>query len=284
MIDTISGIGFDYDKFQNNGSTIFQYSGLDEEVSGLYVAEAKNPVIYRLHKRGELEYLWLGGWSETRFIKGLKEGPFKIEALGTWIDANGFEHGNSGNGGKIIRPEPIQIQVRFSDDLTLFYATVTVVDKETGVLVSDERLYEAPESEYQSQVQFSEKIFDRFVDNRPKGISDKMKYLYVRGPQGQFYSRVELQISTTPYDSILPQCRSEIVMSGRVYANPMGRRNLEYDRQYNDEIYNYRRSIMNRRGKEKYMAKQENREFDENAFIQKIREEEKQEKLKQRDK
>lgn len=102
-------------------------------------------------------------------------------------------------------------------ECTVTLSTTNAMD---GVLMSDDLLYVAPVSGYQSKVEFS----------LPMGARNEAKRFYLKGRGGNLYARIDVNLIAYP---------ERLFFTMRTWANPRGERNLDYDetlyRQYREQ-------------------------------------------------
>ncbi len=136
--------------------------------------------------------------------------------------------------------EDVQVTAVKSLDGKQYIVTVTVLDTSGGVVVTDEKIDQAPNDNYQTEAQITLAVekSDK-VDNDNKDKTDTVKkYLYVKGRGGQVYSRLEM--------SFLP--RSEALsVTIQSYSNESGSRNLRQQEGNRPPVYNRWKFKENRR-------------------------------------
>jgi len=77
-----------------------------------------------------------------------------------------------------------------SDDGSIYHLQISALDRDGGIIVSDELLKEAPENGYENQATVEIDI--------SKGVSKEDKIIYVKSRDGQVYSRIRLDIKAFP--------------------------------------------------------------------------------------
>lgn len=196
----------------------------------LHESDMNSPVVFCLHKKSYPAYL-TGG--TTLFHDVLEErfdlsDAFQTEFCVTegYNDAYG-KPGIMPDGSYIgfngSRWEAKDIQVSGSVSGSNYDIIFTPLIPNSGLILSDDLLEEAPESGYKSSVTISV----------PTGnVASIKKYIYAQTSNSSFYSRFDIKISIR---------RRGI---GRVditsWTNPAGSRNLSYDQEYQDHEHTWR--------------------------------------------
>jgi hypothetical protein len=205
-ITSISKEGYDGSMLKEERG--FNYSGPGYDEHGTlkpFVANKKFPVVFRIRKQGEISFLL-----------------YKTD----WVCQISARESGAERGYDFIRDMPVRDLAKpffdgepLASDL-LMRATLNAEDAKWtvvlssgtaggGIIVSDQLLYEAPETGYQSQYIFM-----------PEGRKPlAAKYIYLRSRNPTIYSRLEIEYCTVD--------KNFVRLRGRIVTNPYGERNLE---------------------------------------------------------
>lgn len=284
-------------------SRVNEVFGVDYDVPKPFQTSKAKPLVFRLRKRLVPAYLIYQILDNTRisFIWDKeKVGGFELLWQSEWADENGVMRKSTKNRrhasfpkkyhkdliAKGIIQDPFMLNEVFMEGKPIedngdYEITFKVREEGAGVIVSDELLYEAPADGYKPAASLA-------IHNViPKKSPHSVKYLYVKGPEGKYYSRVNIEVRLN---------KESVDLSFARYTNPTSSRNLEYDSEYQRQersrrygIARKRREVMeeikNKRWAEireckkqkiKFDEKKFNEEnkFDEEKFMEKIRAEE----------
>lgn len=209
MIAEINKIGYEF-KISGH-KTSFDY---EKGNTMVHKPDPRNPVVYRLRKKGE----------ETYVIKGDFRWQFDIE--GPWtqfgfdfisnavIKAKDGEIPSEVIGGEGLEGVRRQCDLKFRTDYDNQMKTWTVVlapgRPDGGLIVSDRLLYEAPKEGYQSS--------HTFVIKNGQILKDR--YIYLRSRNPAIYMRLDL-------DDRVAADANHAFLRGDLFINPYGERNLE---------------------------------------------------------
>ena len=228
----------------------FEYSVLGSaEIA--FVPDSKKPIVFVIRERNMPTYL-----TKVASKINCKRGETSEVSLGVakdWITSEGKPKSRHGSG----KHKDIKVSVANAEDRKSYDVIFSSLDKDSGMILSDELLYEAPEDGYSPEIKISLNTTD--------DVGDTLKYLYVKARAGAMYSRLKVEFRLARTMGI------RISISG--LTNPDGSRNLEYDGKFQFEEEGWRKEIDDRRDKEIRKAKQEKRKFYEDAFMKKIHKE-----------
>lgn len=225
-------LGFDFKnapgyEFSYADNPIRNFKYYPSTPPGLFEASETNPFIFKLRKKGKPAFLiGTGTKNDSKRIRRediTQVFDVSLYLVERWYDINGLP----GYLPRGVQPtihgyregeKDLRIQGQLSQDETQCNFEITPLVENSGIIISDELLYEAPETGYQTSVEFSVS----------PGTSGLEKYLYIKLENGKFYQRSLLEIYVS---EVGPPSTS---MSFRIstWINPEGSRNLEYDKEY----------------------------------------------------
>ena len=236
--------GYEFDRFAR--STTFRYSDVGGEE--IHSPDPSKPVVIHLRKKGKPAFMVASTSKNDDFSVRLypeKQPEKGIYLVKPWLT-------ETGQKGMLPRGHTAKLYTRRKDETDLKFACEWTAEacvirflpqlENSGVIVSDELLYEAPESGYKQEgdveIQISESHSVR-------------KYLYVKSEDGRYYSRIDMDIDAYAE-------RASILCLVR--TNATGSRNLEYDSKYQYEENNWRRKMTglrsaSKRTREEYVKK-----------------------------
>ena len=189
----------------------------------ILVASKANPLVFTLRKKGMPAYI-LGnkGRGNQRILEDvLDDINTSLYLVAPWIDSDGLPGNFPGEEeSKYGQVKPsgnkdLLIEGTLSTDETQFDWQISPIPPNSGIILSDELLYEAPETGYQSAIQLSV----------PINTIELKKYLYIKLDDGKFYGRLDSEFSVDSLDGN----SSEVMILIGSWINPDGSRNLEYD-------------------------------------------------------
>ncbi|MHC4525438.1 MAG: hypothetical protein ACYSU8_07880 [Planctomycetota bacterium] len=257
--------------------TSFQYDISIKKKSGLTVPFDPNSdetYMFKIRHRCTVNYLLTDSfrWS----FRKSENSPFAPLLIGKWNGPYGKEMNLKARRSE--KSKPLEISCLFNEDYSEFELSFNCTVEESGIYLSDTLLYEAPAEGYQRQIIYRNVMVESGKNEQKKGWYRKKLYLYVKGPNGKYYSRIDLWVSTHP-----PTQHNEdacVQIGGDIYTNPEGRRYLDYDSSYNDDEGIFRNKLVNERHKAKIEARKNKKPFDEKAFKEKVDKERKMKKEK----
>ena len=219
--------------YAENPKTSFGYAHI--ALPDSFEASESNPFIFTLRKKGKPAFLiGTGTENDNKRIRRddiTQAFDVSLYLVEPWFDNNGLP----GYLPRGVKPsihgyregeKDLRIQGQLSQDETQFNLEITPLVENSGIMISDELLYEAPETGYQTSVQLSVL----------PGTSGLEKYLYIKLENGKFYQRSLIEIYVS---KIAPPSVSMIFRISN-WINPEGSRNLEYDSDYNWEEKQWR--------------------------------------------
>jgi len=194
-----------------NPTRSFDYSAIYPEA--IFVPDKNSPIIFHVREAGNgPAYLIRRPSLERNFLPDEKQGVYNLNLIGTWIDADGKLH-RALKGGHT----DLTIKYNLSKDKSAYELVFLSRDTNSGVLVKDELLDEAPIEGYKPET--------KIAVNIPKEYNKKQTYLYVKARGGQAYSRLDLEFEVRP---------SILRVGANLWANPAGSRNLKYDKDFQE--------------------------------------------------
>ena len=225
VISPIEVSGYEF-SHETNPKMMFGYA--PPATPDSFVATEANPFIFTLRKKNLPAYL-LGIGPTNESSKRIMEDVTNdinasIYIVPPWIDSGGqpgyLPGGEEPQRGQVVRKgdKDLLIEGSLSEDGTHYDLEFSPITPNSGIILSDELLYEAPEAGYQSSIQLS--ILP--------GTSELKKYLYIKLDNGKFYGRLDAEFRIDSLDKTPPKARIFI----DTWINPSGSRNLEFDEAY----------------------------------------------------
>jgi hypothetical protein len=203
-------------------------------MSGGFVATEASPFVFTLRKKGMPAYLLVNkGKGNQRILEGVLDAiNTSLYLVPPWIDPNGLPGylpgGEEPKFGQVKRwgGKDLLIEGALSGDGTQYDLEFSPIPSNSGIILSDDFLREAPETGYQPSVQLSV----------PRGTKGLKKYLYIKLDDEKFYGRLdtEINIGPTQYDN----SENKILIDS--WINPSGSRNLEFDEAYQSDEQQWR--------------------------------------------
>jgi hypothetical protein len=196
---TVEKSGYYSSKMNRYG---FDYASFWDE--SFYQSDSNNPVVFHLHKKGEAEPLLF-----RQTLYGLKP-----DGTPQYID---LVTGKKATGGSPIGDIMISLNRSLSDDPNKFNWTLIVQGVGAAGLIEshDEFMFEAPDSGYENTIQIKKQVED--TDYQRQVTAN----YYVRLADGKTYARIEAEIR--------PKYNDQGAVDLKLYLNPSGSRNLEFD-------------------------------------------------------
>ncbi len=226
--------GFDF--IEDNGNVLFYYQNIGEGGLSKLVPDPRNPVAYRLRKKGPEAFLMKGGGGFS----------FTIDESGTYKGYDFFREGSAFpiQHEELEHPkvygEPVtcdlRIRATFDPTSSLWTLVLAPGNADGGILASKDLLYEAPATGYQPSLT----ILVPAMMNREPRSGDLIRtpvparYLYLRSrkePTHSIYSRIdlgeEIRASWAPPPKKGDAPVASIHLSASATFNPYGERILE---------------------------------------------------------
>lgn len=171
-----------------------------------YHAEKAKPLIYRMRKRGTVETFLLQEVS-LRFQVTAAE---SAKAIGyDFVQRGPIRDVASPAGDDATRECDLQVKATFSANGGTWTAILAPGDLSGGIIVSDQLLYEAPETGYQPEYSFTPE------DRKPL----RARYVYLKSRDPAIYTRFEVEYVNANKEFFR--------LGGKSVTNPYGDRNLE---------------------------------------------------------
>ncbi|MHC4987957.1 MAG: Ig-like domain-containing protein, partial [Planctomycetota bacterium] len=223
-------------------------------------ANSEIPFVFKIRQHSTVNFLLEKSF--TWYFRKSKNKPFAPLLLGEWIDPYGKELNL--NAYRYAKNKCLEISCEFNKDYSEFELLFKGVIEDSSVYLSDTLLFEAPIDGYQQEVNYGNTMVRTVSDGSVSRWYNEKLYLYVKGPVGKYYSRIELSVSTVP----ATQHRKDatVQVSGEIYTNPEGRRYLDYNETYNSNERIFRRELVKKRSKARKEARGNKQPFDEKAF------------------
>ena len=191
----------------------FKYSAQSQE--DIFVPDAANPVTFHTRKKDDSEYL-VRAFHRFRFSPDKSRG-YSIDLLATNVPLNRaltkkrIEAIRAGITDPNSHPD-LKVSAAISEDKSSYDLSITAIDANSAIFVSDVFLCEAPESGYRPSAAISIDIA-----KKPKPIK---KYVYIKARGGTVYSLLVLRPSPTA---------KELKVPVRSWTNKNGLRDFEYE-------------------------------------------------------
>ena len=189
FIKGISKEGYDFNR-GDNARTAFRYKGAEGE--DVFRPDKKVPVSFILRQKGESVFLLEGQGGPT-----LKQPQSSI--------AFNFAEGRARPG---TAAHDLVVSSVYQEERQEYALVFKTKGEGSGIIVTDQMLYEAPESGYESSYAITVKLDERM----PR------KNLYIKSRDASIYTRMNL--------GLLPG-KKFIRLSYKSWTNPYGDRNLE---------------------------------------------------------
>lgn len=171
-----------------------------------YHAEKAKPVIYRIRKRGIVE-AFLFQEISLKFQVPVSESD---KAIGyDFVQRGRIRDVTKPAGDDAARVCDLQVKATFNTNNATWTAILSPGDTNGGIIVSDQLLYEAPDTGYQPEYTFTPE------DRKPV----KAKYVYLKSRDPAIYTRLEIEHINANKDFFR--------LSGKSVTNPYGDRNFE---------------------------------------------------------
>jgi len=222
-----------------NADRDFEYS--HEYTKAVFIPDKRSPLIFHVRRlEGEPAYLIYRPSVEMQFSPDQTH-EYNLDLLGAWIDDRGVLHRASGGGHT-----DLNITCALSHERDAYNLTFISTDTNSGVLVSEKTLEQAPPDGYEPEAGLQVSIPEKYEQSRIQ--------LYVKARGGQAYSRLDLELTVRP---------SNLLIAARFWTNPAASRNLKYDPQFQkyekkrryderERCYQEQLSAMRRRERLKY--------------------------------
>jgi hypothetical protein len=202
---------------------IFNYSVLPKSLKKPFVPDKASPVVFHLRKKGE-----------ATFCLEYKRWRYRVNAEGSGQTA-GYDFIWNVPVKNLNRPMfngaslfcDLKVKATLDSKTKEWTVTLSADGPKGGIIVSDQLLFEAPETGYKSKYTFKARDFDA----RPN--LPKVNCIYLKSRDPAIYTRIEIsRIKGEPYFKI----------SGDVVTNPYGERNFEAATGLPREVYHQLRA------------------------------------------
>ena len=170
---------------------------------------AENPVVIRMRKRGEMTFLVKQAWGNVRSHTMFSaKGTNRMTTAWNMLKSVPYEN------SPLAEYTDIVFDGGYDANIKEWTLVICATNENDGLVLSDERLYEAPRGGYVKQHTIA-------VTN----TSEQQKFIYLRSRQPTVYSRVELAYDLRGSFNEPPKLR----VFYDFYLNPYGDRSLEFD-------------------------------------------------------
>ena len=179
----------------------YRFSGEDQN----YTPNQANPVIFRVRKKGPTVFLL-----QNRYV----EFSIPVAESGKTIGYDIIQRRSIKNiaspvGNETAFVADLQVKATFNTNDATWAVILLPGGTNGGIIVSDQLLYEAPDSGYQAEYTFTPE------DRKPL----KLKYVYLKTREPAIYTRYEIEYVNAG--------KKFFRLSGNFLTNPCGDRNLE---------------------------------------------------------
>jgi len=233
-LDGIQAEGYEF-IFRKNPDRSFEFFSAYRRAS--FVSDRAAPIIFRMQKlKGEPAYLIRQLSLERNFLP-MEKRAYNLNLGGNWIDDKGQFQNNSGH-------VDLKIRCGLSKDEDKMELTIISMDSNSGIVVSDKLLQEAPLDGYEP-----ESVIEIDIPARYKELK---KYVYVKARGGMMYSRLELDLTVRP---------SNLLVYIDIWTNPEHSRNLKYDKEFQKYVKMERYEVRERKYQENLRAMKLKRQF-----------------------
>ena len=224
FIDNIEKEGYEYDVSENVENRGFNYK-LPSTINDNY----DKPVLYYLKNVSDVAYLVTSRNITCRFEKNISS----IEPIyfPDWISIYG-EYNNL-HKEELDTNNDLVITCKIAEDKSKFSLAFESKSGNSSFYLSDYRLDEAPEDGYDNKCMYENSMIDLVKKNK-LGLPSQLFYLYVKGLNGKYYSRIECKVSTRSFGEYF------VFLDYKSYTNPYGKRNLLYFQHFNEKERRFR--------------------------------------------
>lgn len=195
-----------------------------ELVHDLHQPDVNSPVIFYLYKKTYPVYLTGGKTSARGVLQTFFNVPDAFQTSFYITEGYNDAYGKAGLmpdgttlGYDKYRRGTKDIQVSGNVSGSNYEITFTPLVQNSGLIVSDNFLEEAPDTGYTSSATISVPTDSRATIN---------KYIYAKVSEASFYSRFDVRLVTGT--------RGEWLLIVTSWTNPLGSRNLNFDEEYQD--------------------------------------------------
>ena len=198
-IDAIRKTGYAFSVMQN--SEEYRFSGEDQN----FTPNQADPVIFRVRKKGPTVFLLEDRYLEF-YIPVAESG--KVISY-DFVQRRSIRNVANPAGDEAALVADLQVKATFNTNDTTWTVILSPGGTNGGIIVSDQLLYEAPDSGYQAEYTF------RLEDRKPP----KAKYVYLKTRDPAVYTCYEIEYINVNKEFFR--------LSGKSVTNPYGDRNLE---------------------------------------------------------
>lgn len=223
-VETIQKEGTEF-LFKQNKNRGFNYDSSDGQK--YHIPDKANPVIFRIRKKTQTPTFLL-----SQNALNIKSGAAEPGRAGGYDFIN--NHRLDDVGRRVFNSNPvfpdIQLQARFNTNDATWMVVLSPGDNKGGIILSEQMLYEAPETGYQPEVAFTpENPYVVTTKENKNRAPAKTKYIYLRSREPAIYTRIEIKSASADKDGVY--------LSGESVTNPYGDRNLERATDLPWEVY-----------------------------------------------
>ncbi len=219
--------------YHKNLNRSFEYSSTYSKA--VYKPDRNAPLIFHMGKMKDEPAYLIHQSSLARNFPPARSSEYGLNLGGSWINDNGEFQEDS-------RHIDLKVKCNLSDDRKQFELSITSMDSNSGILISDEFLEEAPADGYEPKIVLEINIPERY--------EERTAFIYARARGGLMYSRLDLELTVRP---------SNLLVSMDIWTNPEHSRNLKYNKEFQKYVKKKRYDIREHHYQEnlKAMARKE---------------------------
>jgi len=221
-IKTVRKSGYKLSKSKNK--MVFRAGDIaSEEPTVFYLEKSDGPTMVQ---SSETFVFWKSKTSEYKFdltedsfaSMPIQDGKPKPELKSWAMDSKAKEKKEPESG----KQNDLSFKAILSDDGLIYNLQIFALDKDGGIIVSEELLKEAPEEGYENQTTIKVDI--------SRGVNKEDKFLYIRSRDSQVYSRLRLDIKAFPENMHVSVSSLTNLEGSRIFEIPFnGRLELEQE-------------------------------------------------------
>jgi len=200
-VEKITKDGYDSEPI-DDARSLFSFSLTNAK---RFQPDASRPIIYRMRKKGDTVFL-----VEDNVLKFQLPATESGKTMGyDFIERGPIRDVAHPTGDDAARVCDLQVKATFNTNVATWTVVLSPGDTNGGIIVSEQLLYEAPDTGYQPEYAFTPE------DRKPM----KAKYVYLKSRDPAIYTRLEIEHINANRDFFR--------LSGKSVTNPYGERNLE---------------------------------------------------------
>lgn len=186
---------------QQTPITAYRYAGEGQT----FVADQANPIVFRMRKTGSPVFLLQDQYLDFQVRVNESGKPIGHD----FIQRRRLKDIAKASNSAVAPDCDLQVMAMFNTNNVTWTVVLSPCNTNGGIIVSDQLLYEAPETSYYPKYTFTPE------DRKPV----KAKYVYLRSRDPAIYTRFEIQYINANKEFFR--------LEGKSVTNPYGERNLE---------------------------------------------------------